>query len=122
MKKIGLYLHIPFCAKKCQYCSFNSYANLNHLHTDYLLALIKEIEQKSSKDFEIDSIFIGGGTPSILKKGYISRIFEAIRQNFIVRKDAEITIEANPNSITLSKAEEWKNAIVFCLLLYSLYD
>lgn len=110
MKKIGLYLHIPFCAKKCQYCSFNSYANLNHLHTDYLLALIKEIEQKSSKDFEIDSIFIGGGTPSILKNGYISRIFEAIRQNFIVRKDAEITIEANPNSITFSKAKEWKNA------------
>ena len=111
MKKVGLYLHIPFCANKCKYCSFNSYANLDFLHTDYLLALIKEIEIKGSKkDFEIDTIFIGGGTPSILENGYISRIFEAIYKNFKVREDAEITIEANPNSITLEKAKEWKNA------------
>lgn len=111
MKKVGLYLHIPFCANKCKYCSFNSYANLDFLHTDYLLALIKEIEIKESKkDFEIDTIFIGGGTPSILENGYISRIFEAIYKNFKVREDAEITIEANPNSITLEKAKEWKNA------------
>jgi len=111
MKKVGLYLHIPFCVKKCKYCSFNSYANLNFLHTDYLLALIKELELKSNKkDFLIDTIFIGGGTPSILENGFIKRIFEAIYDYFIIEKTAEITIEANPNSITLEKAKEWKNA------------
>ena len=111
MKKVGLYIHIPFCASKCKYCSFNSYANLNHLHTNYLVAILKEIEQKSNKnDFEIDTIFIGGGTPSILPNGFIKRLMKTIKDNFIVLDNAEITIESNPNSITIEKAEEWKRA------------
>lgn len=109
MKK-GLYIHIPFCVTKCKYCSFNSYAGKENLHTDYLLALKKEIRLKSDKSFELDTIYIGGGTPSILKGQDILSILETVRDNFVVDEDAEISMEANPNTITKEKAETWKKA------------
>ncbi len=110
MKKIGIYIHIPFCASKCKYCNFNSFSGKNALQKDYLGALVDEIKGYSNKSYLIDSIFIGGGTPSMMFDGCISTILSSVKKSFKVADDAEITIEANPNSITLNKAREWKEA------------
>lgn len=108
MDTIGIYIHFPFCASKCKYCNFNSYSNKNDLQIKYFQALIKEIEMYSNKNVLIDTIFIGGGTPSIMFDGCVSTLISEIRKHYNVSKTAEVTIEANPNSITLSKAREWK--------------
>lgn len=110
MKKIGIYIHIPFCASKCKYCNFNSFSGKNALQKDYLGALVDEIKGYSNKSYLIDSIFIGGGTPSMMYDGCISTILSSIKKSFRVAGDVEITIEANPNSITLNNAREWKEA------------
>ena len=78
MKKVGIYIHFPFCASKCAYCDFNSYANASHMQEDYLKAIVSEIKNNSNKDVEIDTIFIGGGTPSIAKAGTIATILNNI--------------------------------------------
>jgi len=110
MKKIGIYVHIPFCMSKCKYCDFNSYAGQEGLQRDYLIALIKEIKlyKKFSNKYLVDTIFIGGGTPSCMFPGAISTILVEIKKIFKVLDDAEVTIEVNPNTITLDKAIEWK--------------
>lgn len=108
MKKIGIYVHFPFCASKCAYCDFNSYANVSHMQEDYLKALVNEINYNSNKNVEIDTIFIGGGTPSIAKTGTIATIINAIKYNFNVLNNAEITIECNPNSVNYAVLSEWK--------------
>lgn len=79
---------------------------------EYLLALVKEIEQYSSSadEYTVTTIFLGGGTPSLLQNGAVSTILSSIRKHYHVSKTVEITIEANPNSITLDKAYEWKHA------------
>ncbi len=110
MKKIGIYIHFPFCASKCKYCNFNSYAGVNDRQVDYLRALVKEVKSYSNKDQIVDTIFIGGGTPSVMFDGCVSTIMSTIRQNFNIEKDAEITIESNPNSITLNKVREWQES------------
>ena len=110
MKKVGLYVHFPFCASKCKYCNFNSYSDKNELQLKYFQALLKELVMYKAKDIEIDTIFIGGGTPSIMFNGCISTLLSEVRKNFKVVEDAEITIEANPNSIDKNKTIEWKEA------------
>lgn len=110
MRNIGIYIHIPFCVSKCKYCNFNSYADKSDMMDDYLRSLTKEIEGYSNKSILVDSIFIGGGTPSIMPDGFISTILSAVRSNFRLAQDVEISIESNPNSVTLSKAQEWKDA------------
>lgn len=110
MKKVGIYVHFPFCVSKCKYCNFNSYSNKNNLQLDYFRCLMKEIALYSRKDVEIDTIFIGGGTPSVMFDGAISTLISELKKNFKVLDGVEITIEANPNSITLSKAREWKES------------
>lgn len=112
MKKLGLYLHIPFCEKKCDYCNFVSYCTSDDTKLLYVQNLMKEIVFQSQKfqDYEIDSIFIGGGTPSCLPIGSIFKILNTIYKNFKVLSTAEITIECNPNSLTISKLNEYKKA------------
>ena len=109
LKELGLYVHIPFCASKCMYCNFNSYAGCVHLAPDYLRELISEIKSYSNnaKSYQVTTIFIGGGTPSIMPSGAIATIIKTIKANYKVVDDAEITIEANPNTITFDKAHEW---------------
>ena len=109
MKELGLYVHIPFCASKCKYCNFNSYAGCVHLAPDYLRELITEIVSYSNmaKSHRVTTIFIGGGTPSIMPSGAIATIIKIIKSNYEVVDNAEITIEANPNTITFDKAHEW---------------
>ena len=110
MKKIGIYVHFPFCASKCHYCNFNSYSDKSHLQNDYIQALLTEIASYKSNKLLVDSIFIGGGTPSFMPDGTISTIISEIKKCFAVDIDAEITIECNPNSVNSTKAIEWKNA------------
>jgi len=112
MKKVGLYIHIPYCVSKCTYCSFISFAGLESTMQDYLLALKKEIvlSAKKYKDIEISTIFIGGGTPSYFIKNGILEIADCIKENFKLCENVEFTVEANPNSMTQEKAEEFVKA------------
>lgn len=112
MKKLGLYVHIPFCEKKCDYCDFVSYCTSTDVKLQYINDLKKEIylQAEKYKDVEVDSIFIGGGTPSNLPNGAIYSILSSIYTSFKVCVDAEITIECNPNSLTIAKLQEYKKA------------
>ncbi|MGN1213083.1 MAG: radical SAM family heme chaperone HemW [Christensenellales bacterium] len=114
MKKLGLYIHIPFCQKKCDYCNFVSYCTSDDTKLLYVQNLMKEIvlQSKSYKDYEVDSIFVGGGTPSCLPVGCIFKILNTVYKNFKVLTTAEITVECNPNSLTISKLNEFKRARV----------
>lgn len=108
---LGIYIHIPFCVSKCLYCNFYSITKLD-LVNDYVLALVKEIKRESGKykDYTIDTIFIGGGTPSVLPTGSISSIITTIKKYFKLAPNCEISIESNPNTITYTNALEWFNS------------
>ena len=108
-KPLSIYIHIPFCAKKCNYCAFTSVCAEQKTKIDYIDALKNEIKLRSkeySGSYEVKTIYIGGGTPSTLPLGEIKLILEQLYKLFIVRDDAEITIEVNPSSLTLEKAKE----------------
>ena len=106
---IGLYIHIPFCVSKCKYCDFNSFEINNTNKAQYIKNLIKEIEMYSNENKEeIESIFLGGGTPSILTSEEIIEIFRAIYDKFKISKDAEITMECNPGTLDRYKLESMK--------------
>ena len=101
MKKIALYVHIPFCKQKCLYCDFPSYAGKERLEDDYIDALIKEIDIKCDKKI-IRSLFIGGGTPSYLSEKNLEKLLSTLSKlNYI--EDAEKTIECNPGTLTDEK-------------------
>lgn len=111
MKKLGLYVHIPFCERKCNYCDFYSMPKTDELEDRYINALLFEIKsyKNKCKDYEVDSVFIGGGTPSYLKPENIKLILTEIKSTFKISAECEITIEANPNSIDSDKAKMYKN-------------
>lgn len=100
-----LYIHIPFCLKKCAYCDFYSVPFKSHIADVYIDALCREI-RLGTHNAEIKTIYIGGGTPTILSNKEISQILDTIRDSYLICRDAEITIEANPLTITEKKAEE----------------
>lgn len=106
MDRLGLYIHIPFCEKKCYYCDFASYSGKKALVVPYLNALAKEIEAKA-KDRRFDTIFIGGGTPSYLS-AYELEILSGILAGVSRTEDCEFTMECNPGNITKEKAEVLK--------------
>lgn len=109
MREISIYIHIPFCERKCHYCAFNSFTANQDLIDDYVDFLVKEIEKRKLKDVVIKTIYLGGGTPSLLSVCQIKKIFDVLYENFDIFDNAEITIEANPNSITEEKLIAWKN-------------
>ncbi len=100
----GVYIHIPYCKRKCFYCSFVSFCDFSDMPV-YVNCLISEIEKRAKGEL-IDTVYIGGGTPSVLFSGAIKSIMDTIRTCFSVQKDAEITIEANPDSVTSSFVDE----------------
>lgn len=100
---------MPFCYKKCNYCDFNSYQSKEHLYDAYFNALKKEIGlYKCNK--EIKSVYIGGGTPSIVPAAFIEEIFENLNSQFNISKKTEITIEANPGTLSEEKLKRYKAA------------
>lgn len=111
MKKIGLYIHIPFCVKKCRYCAFYSLDDCDAATKyRYIQALCMEIRFMLSRFPEciVDSIFIGGGTPSSLPAEMIEWVLETIKGCAMVTEDAEITMEANPGTLTPAKIDTYK--------------
>lgn len=106
-----LYIHIPFCVKKCAYCDFLSGPAKDEEIIEYVNALCMEIEsyQEMSKEYLVDSIFFGGGTPSILEETQITQIITSIRNVFEIKQEAEITIECNPGTVTKQKLSTYKS-------------
>ena len=111
MKELELYLHIPFCVKKCNYCDFLSAPAGEETRAAYVDTLLEEIRGfDEPEDYEVVTVFFGGGTPSILPGQAILRIMEALREKFSFRKGAEITLEANPGTVDKEKLSFYKKA------------
>lgn len=96
---LGLYIHIPFCRSKCRYCGFNSYSGMDWLVPQYVEAIAGEI-RRCGERLEVGSIYLGGGTPTILSGDQLGTVLDACRCAFAVDDAAEVTIEANPGSVT----------------------
>lgn len=104
-----LYVHIPFCKHKCGYCDFNAYAGMDRLMPDYVDALEKELvfARERFAFQQLDTVYFGGGTPSLLPAELMFRLLGFIRATFNVAPDAEVTLEANPASTDASKVQTW---------------
>ena len=120
-KNIGLYIHIPFCKKKCEYCDFCSYAGKENLINDYVKWLkyeIKEVGEGNKLDYEnrldklaiVKTIYIGGGTPSVIESEHISQIMDCVKENYTLSDNVEITIEVNPGTVSKEKLLTYKNS------------
>ena len=116
MKRLGIYVHIPFCAKKCNYCDFYSLASSEDEKIAYIEALkseIREASKKVSDEYRVYTIYFGGGTPSIIKADYIKAILDEIKAGFKLYEDyffPEITIECNPKTVDMEKLLVYKEA------------
>lgn len=110
MRELELYVHIPFCAKKCHYCDFLSATADEKSQSAYMDSLKKEIAfyGKQLTNRRISTIFIGGGTPSWIRAQYMEELMMVIRQSFSIEKNAEITMECNPGTLTKEKLECYK--------------
>jgi oxygen-independent coproporphyrinogen III oxidase len=104
-----LYVHIPFCKHKCGYCDFNAYAGMDRLMPDYVDALERELAGARDRHAfgELETVYFGGGTPSLLPADLATRLLRFVRANFEVAADAEVTLEANPASTDESKLAAW---------------
>lgn len=104
-KKLGLYIHIPFCIRKCSYCDFLSFSATDQVKEQYVKQLIRELQVRSAafKDCSVDTVFLGGGTPSVLEERQIAGIMDAVQGNFILERNAEITMEMNPGTVNEQK-------------------
>lgn len=112
VRELELYVHIPFCVRKCAYCDFLSAPADEALRQEYVEALIREITgyKKMYQDCYVSTVFVGGGTPSILSPGQFRGIFSALRDSFRIEPEAEVTLEANPGTVTEAKLLAWKEA------------
>lgn len=112
MKNLELYVHIPFCVKKCNYCDFMSFSCDERTQLEYADALIREIKAYGPKcqDYAVSTIYIGGGTPSWLNEDKLVEILDAIYRNFKVLADAEVSMECNPGTVTAAKLAKYRMA------------
>ena len=109
MKKLGIYIHIPFCKQKCFYCDFVSYANQDKYFQKYVQALNKEINNFiDNNEFEVQTIYIGGGTPSLIDAKYIEEILHIFEKRNLLKEVKEVTIEVNPGTVTEEKLRNYK--------------
>jgi oxygen-independent coproporphyrinogen-3 oxidase len=100
MDAVSLYIHIPFCRAKCAYCDFNSYPGLGHLFEKYVRALQKEMRWVSRRrSLKVKTIYLGGGTPTVLPLALLGEVLDACREHFTVAEEIEITVEANPGTV-----------------------
>lgn len=109
---LELYIHIPFCIRKCAYCDFLSFPSGEEERARYVERLTEEIEEAGavSGDYVVTAIFLGGGTPSVLEPEQTKRILQAVKESFYVAEDAEITTEVNPGTADKEKLRAWKQA------------
>ena len=119
-KNVGIYVHIPFCKQKCKYCDFKSYTDKEALVQEYIKWVkheLKEVGDGNKLDYEaglddlvvVDTIYIGGGTPSFIDSKYIVEIIDTIRKHYTIVNNPEITIEINPGTITEKKLNDYFN-------------
>lgn len=103
--KLGIYVHIPFCRQKCLYCDFPSYATDSQLYSKYIAALCREIAGRSGifSHAVVDTVFIGGGTPTLLSQNLLSQVLICLRENYQLSDQVEITMEANPGTVDQEK-------------------
>ena len=114
-KSLGIYIHIPFCMQKCLYCDFVSGPASDEIKRNYVNYLLKEIEvciygNKSGSEYIVDTIFIGGGTPSVLEADCIEEILCKLKEKFEISEDCECTIEVNPGTVDSDKMEKYREA------------
>lgn len=116
-KPFSLYVHVPYCLKRCGYCDFNTYTPSELDREDqiesWLNSAVKEIElarRVLKEELTIDTIFFGGGTPSLLDSNTVDNFIQSVKSNFKLKPGLEITIEANPDSITEEKSQRWLNS------------
>jgi oxygen-independent coproporphyrinogen-3 oxidase len=107
---IGVYIHIPFCKAKCYYCDFNSYSGREHLAGSYFSALKDEIISRSAaiRDRRVSSVFIGGGTPSLVEPEHIRGLLEVCSKHLNIDKDAEISMESNPGTLSYENLKQYR--------------
>lgn len=110
MKKLGIYIHFPFCRKKCSYCDFYSVCFETNQTELYVNAVLRNIKHYADKSVLVDTVYFGGGTPSLLSAEQISVILNGIDSCFTVDDNAEITIEANPVTLTIEKLSDYRKA------------
>ncbi|HZK33115.1 MAG TPA: radical SAM family heme chaperone HemW [Tissierellaceae bacterium] len=126
MKSVSLYIHIPFCVSKCYYCDFSSFANMEDKIEDYMNSLVIELDLYKEKleDYNIKTIFIGGGTPTSIDPKHIAKLLAFITNNFNLKDNIEISIEGNPGTLNREKVQIYKKAGInrFSLGLQSLND
>ena len=103
----GLYLHLPFCATHCTYCPFAISTDLG-LQDAYTTALVREIATRVPAGEGVDTIYLGGGTPSRTSLANLTRVFDAVRARFDIAPEAEISMEANPEDVTAASVEAWR--------------
>lgn len=111
MKELGIYIHIPFCKSKCHYCDFISFSNKQELEERYINVLNDEIIKSSKKideEYEVTTIYIGGGTPSFVCEKNIEKLLKTVFENYKISKNAEITIEINPGTASEEKIKKYK--------------
>lgn len=100
MDTVSLYIHIPFCRVKCAYCDFNSYPGLDHLFEEYVRALQEEMRWLSQRrSLRVNTIYLGGGTPTVLPLALLSEVLDACREHFVPAGEIELTVEANPGTV-----------------------
>ena len=114
-KELGIYVHIPFCRKKCYYCDFISYENKSDEQVkEYIQKVIQELQKYDLKKYDVTTIYIGGGTPSFIDEKYIKQLLDELRNKLLENKtkfdQIEITIEVNPGTITKQKLEQYKKS------------
>ena len=122
----GIYIHIPFCKSKCTYCDFASFPKEIGKTESYFACLYREIEGRSKQypDFNVDTIYIGGGTPSVVPSKFIAGAIRQVKKCFKVKENAEITIELNPGTVDKEKIAEYKSVGInrFSIGLQTGYD
>lgn len=113
-RELGIYIHIPFCKRKCYYCDFISYTNKQDVVKEYIESIIKEIDSYNLEEFKVTTIYIGGGTPSFIDENNIDIIMNKLKsklqKNDIKWEKIEKTIEVNPGTVTLKKIETYKKS------------
>lgn len=112
MKNLGIYVHIPFCKKKCDYCDFVSFEAENNVQEKYVDALCMDIKNSAIKfqEYEINTMYFGGGTPSYISENLIVKILKEIQKNYKIANNAEITIEVNPGTVNKEKLEIYRKS------------
>ena len=107
-----LYLHVPFCRHKCGYCDFNAYAGMDRLMPEYVEALLGELDAaRAEHAFEpLETLYLGGGTPSLLPAPLIRSLLDGVRRQFALAAGAEVTLEANPSSTDPERLAAWRES------------